>query len=593
MTTPTITPPRIACVGVGHWGRNLVRNFHDLGALARICDTDPARRAEFAARYPEVPLADRIEPVLADPEIDAVAIATPAATHGRLVRQALLADKDVLVEKPLCLSVDEGEELVALARDRGRILMVGHLLWYHPAVLALRELVDDGVLGRIEYIYSNRLNLGRIRREENILWSFAPHDISVILGLVGEAPETVHARGGNYLHRRVADVTVSVLGFPSGVKAHIFVSWLHPFKEQKLVVVGDRAMAVFDDLEPTAKLRLYPHAIEWKRNVPVARRADSRTIEIPQFEPLRAECAHFLDCVSTRAEPRTGGAEALAVLRVLDACQRSLEASLDEELRATLPIHAARPAAAEAPHPATAPSGSAGPLAGPGTPFVHESSYIDEDVIIGEGTTIWHFSHVLPHSRIGRGCRIGQNVVIGPRVTIGDGVKIQNNVSVYEGVTLEDHVFCGPSMVFTNVYNPRSEIRRMDELRPTLVRRGATLGANCTIVCGVTIGRYAFVGAGAVVTRDVPDHALVVGNPARVVGWVCACGHRIDFPGTGPRDAGTCRGCGRAYVRTESGVEAAEGHPGTIDASASAAGAAAVPERVADRVAAGGVGPSS
>ena len=187
--------------------------------------------------------------------------------------------------------------------------------------------------------------------------------------------------------------------------------------------------------------------------------------------------------------------------------------------------------------------------------FVHESAFIDDDVKIGEGTTIWHVSHILKNSQIGKNCRIGQNVVIGPNVSIGDGVKIQNNVSVYEGVTLEDDVFCGPSMVFTNVFNPRSEIRRMDELRPTLVRRGATLGANCTIVCGITIGRYAFIGAGAVVTKDVPDFALVTGNPGRIAGWMCACGNRILFNGT--ESSGACCSCRSQYTRVGNEVRAA------------------------------------
>jgi UDP-2-acetamido-3-amino-2,3-dideoxy-glucuronate N-acetyltransferase len=179
------------------------------------------------------------------------------------------------------------------------------------------------------------------------------------------------------------------------------------------------------------------------------------------------------------------------------------------------------------------------------TYFVHESAFIDDEVEIGNGTTIWHVSHVLRNSQIGKNCRIGQNVVIGPNVSIGSGVKIQNNVCVYEGVTLEDDVFCGPSMVFTNVFNPRSEIRRMEELRPTLVRRGATLGANCTIICGVTIGQYAFIGAGAVVTKDVPDFALVVGNPAKIVGWMCVCGHRIIF--NGEEGPGACQECRQTY----------------------------------------------
>ena len=180
---------------------------------------------------------------------------------------------------------------------------------------------------------------------------------------------------------------------------------------------------------------------------------------------------------------------------------------------------------------------------------------MDAGVEIGEGTRVWHFSHLLTGSRIGRDCRIGQNVVIGPDVEVGDRVKIQNNVSVYKGVTLEDEVFCGPSMVFTNVHNPRSAVPRMDELRPTRVRRGATLGANCTILCGTTIGAHAFIGAGAVVLEDVPDYALVVGNPGRRIGWMCECGNRIQLDDHA--DSGSCGACGKTYRRTETGVEAA------------------------------------
>jgi UDP-2-acetamido-3-amino-2,3-dideoxy-glucuronate N-acetyltransferase len=459
-----------------------------------------------------------MEQMLADPAVTGVAIATPAETHGELVKRALLAGKDVLVEKPLCLSAPEGQQLAGLAVAHRRVLMVGHLLWYHPAVLKLQELVEQGELGRIRYIYSNRLNLGKFRREENILWSFAPHDISVILGLVGEMPEQVDAQGGAYLHDQIADVTVSLLSFPSGIKAHVFVSWLHPYKEQKLIVVGDRKMAVFDDMEKENKLLLYPHTIDWKNHVPVAHKAEAQPIPFALGEPLRAECLHFLECIRSRQTPRTDGNEGVRVLTVLQRCQTALtgKPSAEEKLLDRPPKY-----------------------------FVHESAFIDDNVEIGEGTTLWHVSHVLSHSRIGKNCRIGQNVVIGPNAQIGDGVKIQNNVSVYEGVTLEDEVFCGPSMVFTNVINPRSEIRRMDELRPTLVKRGATLGANCTIVCGVTIGQYAFIGAGAVVLKDIPAFALVVGNPGRVSGWMCSCGNRIDFAQTD--GAGTCRACQRNY----------------------------------------------
>ncbi len=512
---------RIACIGGGYWGKNLVRNFNDIGALACICEIDGSTRAQLHAKYPAAKCTETVEDVLSSPEIDGVAIATPAVTHGELVKKALLAGKDVFVEKPLCLSVQEGKELVALASRKQRILMVGHLLWYHPAVLKLKSLIDEGDLGRVEYIYSNRLNLGKIRREENILWSFAPHDISVILGLVGELPDSVETQGGNYLHNQIADVTVSLFSFPSGVRSHIFVSWLHPFKEQKLIVVGDRRMAVFDDLENENKLLLYPHTISWKNHQPVPNQAEALPVPVDAIEPLRAECLHFLECMQTRQTPRTDGREGLRVLGVLQKCQDGLASG--KKARA-LP---ARPQ---------------------GQPTVHESAFIDDDVTIGDGTTIWHVSHVLKNSHIGSHCRIGQNVVIGPNVNVGNRVKIQNNVSVYEGVTLEDDVFCGPSMVFTNVFNPRSEINRMGELRPTLVRKGATLGANCTIVCGITIGQYAFIGAGAVVTKDVPDFALVMGNPGRIAGWMCVCANRLAFSNVD--GTAECRTCGRRYYKT-------------------------------------------
>jgi UDP-2-acetamido-3-amino-2,3-dideoxy-glucuronate N-acetyltransferase len=339
-------------------------------------------------------------------------------------------------------------------------------------------------------------------------------------------PDAVLAQGGNYLHDQIADVTVSMLSFPSGVKAHIFVSWLHPFKEQKLIVVGDRQMAVFDDVASENKLVLYPHSITWKNHLPISAKAKAVVVPIQSIEPLKEECLHFLHCMATRQVPRTDGAEGVRVLRVLQQGQSALQRQ--------------PPTAGAVDRPQS-------------RHFVHESAFVDDEVEIGEGTTIWHVSHVLKNSRIGRDCRIGQNVVIGPNVNIGNGVKIQNNVSVYEGVTLEDDVFCGPSMVFTNVYNPRSQIRRMDELRPTIVRRGATLGANCTVVCGISIGHYAFVGAGAVVTRDVPDFALVLGNPGRIAGWMCMCGNRIEFN----RDVGSCRACHKHYCKSGTEVKAA------------------------------------
>jgi UDP-2-acetamido-3-amino-2,3-dideoxy-glucuronate N-acetyltransferase len=510
--------PGIAVIGSGYWGKNLVRNFSELGALAAVCDSRPETLARVAQQYGVPTYASPTE-VLTRADIEAVVIAAPAAQHYELSKAALLAGKDVYVEKPIALRVGDGEELVALAAHRQRILMVGHILEYHPAIIELKRLVISGELGRIQYIYSSRLNLGKVRTEENILWSFAPHDISVILSLLNETPIRVAAHGGTYIDSRIVDTTLTTCDFPSGVKAHIFVSWLHPFKEQKLTIVADRKMAVFDDMERERKLTLYSHRIDWVDRVPVAHKDDGQVVPLAQVEPLRSECEHFLECIATRQTPRTDGVSAMRVLRVLDACEQSLH-------------EAGRPV----PYVTTAPKSF----------FAHPSAVIDEPCEIAEGTKIWHFSHVMSGSKIGRGCNLGQNVVVSPGVVIGDNVKIQNNVSVYTGVELEDDVFCGPSMVFTNVVNPRSHVVRRSEYRKTLVRKGATLGANCTIVCGHTIGRYAFVAAGAVVTGDAPDYALMAGVPAKRIGWMCNCGIRLN--GTGEV---ACTACRRRY-RTSS-----------------------------------------
>lgn len=528
----TASVPSIAVIGSGNWGKNLVRNYYELGALKLICDMNETVLNSLKKHYPETEISLDLTNALGRDDVSGVVIATPAETHFTIARNAFLAGKHVYVEKPLVLQENEGIELIKLADEKGLILMVGHLLQYHPAFVRLKELVIRGELGRINYISSNRLNFGKIRREENILWSFAPHDISMILSLVGEEPEAVYSVGANYLHQKIADVTTTHLEFPSGIKAHIFVSWLHPYKEQNLVVVGDRKMAVFNDTLPwTKKLCIYPHRIHWERNVPVPAKAEPEHIDVPEAEPLRTECEHFLNCIMRSEIPNTDGHEGLRVLKVLRASQRSMD-----EYGKKIILGQETTSAQET-------------LAIKHKPyFVHPNCVVDENVSIGADTKIWHFSHILSGSHIGRRCNIGQNVTIGPDVSIGKGCKIQNNVCIYKGVTLEDDVFCGPSMVFTNVYNPRAEIRKMDQVRPTLVKKGATIGANATIICGSIIGSYAFVGAGAVVTKNVPDYALVLGNPARQIGWVCRCGERLS----GDLE---CLSCGGAYKKIGDAIE--------------------------------------
>ncbi|UCD54106.1 MAG: Gfo/Idh/MocA family oxidoreductase [Dehalococcoidia bacterium] len=318
----------IAVVGCGYWGKNLVRNFAELGALHTICDAEPKVLEQLASRYPQVNAETEYRRVLSNDEIKGVVIASPAALHYSMAKEALLEGKDTFVEKPLALKVEEGRELVALAQKKGRILMVGHLLEYHPAVEKLKEIIDRGELGKIQYIYSNRLNLGRFHTEENILWSFAPHDISVILLLLGgETPYEVSAHGGYYLHQNVADVTVSTMSFRSGIRAHIFVSWLHPYKEQKLVVIGDRKMAEFNDTNPKEKLLLFSHEIEWVEGIPVPNKKETQVIEVSSEEPLRIECQDFIECIETREKPKVDGHKGLQVLEILSHCQASLEKS--------------------------------------------------------------------------------------------------------------------------------------------------------------------------------------------------------------------------------------------------------------------------
>jgi UDP-2-acetamido-3-amino-2,3-dideoxy-glucuronate N-acetyltransferase len=457
-----------------------------------------------------------LEVVLNDPEIKGVVIAAPAAQHYELAKICLVRNKDVYVEKPLALHAEEGQELVELASAHNKILMVGHILEYHPAILELKKLIWQGELGMVQYIYSSRLNLGKLRTEENILWSFAPHDISAILYLLEETPYRIATQGGSYLNAEIPDTTLTTCEFKSGVKAHIFVSWLHPFKEQKLAIVGSKKMAVFDDVETERKLVLYSHRIDWVDRMPVVHKDEGRVIELPREEPLRRECEHFLSCIESREAPRTSGQSGVRVLKVLQACEESLR-------QKGRPVEVAQL-----------------------TPkfYAHPTAVIDEGSKIGEGTRIWHFSHIMPGAKLGTGCNLGQNVCVAPGVIIGNNVKLQNNVSVFTGVELEDDVFCGPSMVFTNVINPRSHVLRKLEYKRTLVRKGASIGANSTIVCGVTLGRYSFIGAGAVVTHDVPDYALMIGVPAVQVGWICYCGIRLPAAGREIR----CSACDRRYV---------------------------------------------
>jgi UDP-2-acetamido-3-amino-2,3-dideoxy-glucuronate N-acetyltransferase len=410
----------VAVIGCGYWGKNIVRNLNELRALHSICDTNPEILNLCKDNYPKINIIPKLNDIINTDEVKAVAIATPAVTHYEIAKKALLAGKDVFVEKPLALRFEEGKELVDLAKKKNKILMVGHILQYHPAVTKLKELIDKGRLGKIQYIYSNRLNIGKLRLEENILWSFAPHDISAVLMLLGKNPIDIKCFGADYLNKGIYDVTMTTLVFKDAVKAHIFVSWLHPFKEQKLVVVGSKAMAVFDDLSKE-KLFIYPHKIKLKKGkAPIAYKAEHYCVNVKKGEPLKNELIHFIDCLAARKIPKTSGEEGLSVLRVLEEAERTMQHK--SVFTETVPERTTPARDKVSPRPKSSKSY-----------FVHPSSYIDEDVTIGRGTKVWHFSHILKNTKIGERCIVGQGVMIGPYVGIGSGCKIQNNVSVYKG----------------------------------------------------------------------------------------------------------------------------------------------------------------
>lgn len=316
------TPSAVAVIGCGYWGKNLVRNFNALGALQTVCDATVAGRTTAATLAPSAAVVSTVDEVVGDAQIAGVVIATPAETHYAVVRQALESGKDVFVEKPLALTAEQGAHLVRLAHEQKRILMVGHVLEYHPAIVRLRQLIAEGALGKVQYIYSNRLNLGKIRTEENILWSFAPHDVAVILRLMGGLPFQVVACGGNYIQPNIADVTVTNLLFDNGVRAHIHVSWLHPFKEQRLVVIGSKKMASFDDV--SKQLVLYDQRVDLKEHGPIPVKGEGELVAFAGDEPLRLECQAFLDAIRTRRPPITDGESGLRTLKVLQAAQRSL-----------------------------------------------------------------------------------------------------------------------------------------------------------------------------------------------------------------------------------------------------------------------------
>jgi predicted dehydrogenase len=329
VSEPT-TPIRVGVAGLGYWGPNLARNLAAIPGceLAWLCDAEERARAKAGASFPGARVTGALEDLLGDEQLDAIVLATPVATHAELAVAVLDAGKHCFVEKPLATRSADAEQAVAAAARAGRILMVGHLLEYHPAVARLKELIASEELGSLYYIYGNRLNLGKLRADENALWSLGAHDVSVALHLIGEEPVQCVAQGASYVREDVQDVVFCYLRFPSGVVAHLHLSWLDPHKERRITVVGARRMATFDDMLIEGKLTIYDKGFDedtrsWGEYI--ARSGDIFSPRIPNVEPLRVECEHFVECVRTGSKPRSDGHSGLRVVRVLEALQHSLE----------------------------------------------------------------------------------------------------------------------------------------------------------------------------------------------------------------------------------------------------------------------------
>lgn len=312
----------IAVIGCGHWGKNLVRNFSRLGALKSICDPDESTANALASKY-SVEVSS-FEKILTCEETEALVLAVPAPMHFSMAMDAMKHGKHVYVEKPLALDQDEAKQMIKASQDYGLHLMVGHLLQYHPIFIKFKELVKKGSIGNLNYVYSNRLSLGKIRSEEDVIWSFAPHDISMILSLTDQEPRLIYTESTAILQSDIADLSTIHLSFESGLKAHIHVSWINPYKEQKIVAIGDQAMIIFDDTKDwDEKLSVYNHKIDFSQETPLPIKDEVQYISVPESEPLRNECQYFIDLIEGKVAPLTDGNEGLSVLKVLNAASES------------------------------------------------------------------------------------------------------------------------------------------------------------------------------------------------------------------------------------------------------------------------------
>lgn len=474
---------KLGLIGGGYWGKRLIHQFVLCNVLHTICEINETANKQYNELYPHVHTTVKWTDILTNDEITAVCISLPADMHYKFAKDALLANKDVYVEKPITLKIEEAEELAELAKEKNKILMVGHLLQYHPCIEKIMELVKGGEIGKIKNIVSNRLNLGIFRTQENVMWSFAPHDISVILSLCNDKlPDTIQCNGKSVLTKGIHDITNTIMKYDDDdVYVNINVNWLNPFKEQKLTVIGEHGMIVFDDMQVKDKVKIYKNYIIWNNEVPMPVKTDGEVVEVKMEDsPLLLECKHFIECCVTREVPRTNGEEGVRVLQVLTKSQESLEKNGEVVKVGSKKVDY----------------------------YVHPTAIVDPGAKIGRSTRIWHYSHICSTAIIGSNCNIGQNAYIAG--TLGDGCKVQNNVSVYSGVECGSNVFVGPSVVFTNDKLPLCKYSKNGVYVKTYIENAVSIGANSTIICGVRIGHHSFIAAGSTICKNVDPHSLMM-----------------------------------------------------------------------------------
>jgi len=478
----------IAIIGCGYWGSNLIRVFAQSEQinLHTCCDLDESKLKKVKMIYPYINITSNYQEVITNPEIHAVIIATPVFSHYKLAKLALLANKHVLVEKPLTYTCKESQELIELANQKNKILMVDHTFEYEPAIRKIKKIIESKELGEIYYINANWLNLGKLQPDVNVVFDLATHIFSIINYITGKEPLNIKATGETYIsNNKLEEMANLIIKYPNKIIANINVSWLEPYKVRKLTLVSSKKMLVFDLLNPQEQLKIFDKGVDVNHleNTISYRSGDVYSPNIEPIEPLKEMANHFISCIKENKKPLTSGENGLIVVKLLEAAAQSLknkgiEIKLNEK---------------------------------------------NSNISLGNNSRI--FQPTLTNLY---GCEIGDNTKIGAFVEIQKNAKIGNNCKISshsficEGVTIEDDVFIGHGVRFINDKYPRATsggILQTEEdwkVIPTIVKKGASIGTNATILCGITIGENALVGAGSVVTRDVPPNSVVYGNPAKI-----------------------------------------------------------------------------